>query len=347
MELTNRELSNRKTLAEKKPIAFAKIQRHPSMILEKKSVALIQMQYNYKCNFKCKHCAIERFKDKTRSTLTLDNVKKIANEAHDMGLASICISGGEPLIFKDLDNVVEAIDSSRFVISMDTNGYLLTDEKVRHLVDIGVDRIHLSIDGLEDNHDKFRNKKNSWSRTINALEYTKKYGLGVIVNIVATKSLLKNGELLRQLEYIKQFGEHASIIYAKPVGAFENDREEILDHDDIVYIQTLTKQYNCSTHLSLNCGYDFGCLCFKRHFSITAYGDVLPCPWIPISMGNVLMEPLDVIVDRGLSYQWFSYNSRHSCLSGDRTSEFYNKILTQLSSHAEYPVHYSKIKWDA
>lgn len=346
MKRTKRENKNRSTLQEKKPLAYEKIITHPDKIKRKECVALIQLQYNYKCNFKCKHCAIEKFKQGEGRMLTVTDVRNIADQADAMGLASICISGGEPLIFPDLKDLVDAIGPERFVISMDTNGWLLTEEKVKWLVDIGVDRIHLSMDGLAENHAEFRGVKGSWERCVKALDYCKEYGLGVIINIVATKSLVKSGEMEKQLEYIKQFGEHASIIYAKATGSFEAYKDEILDSKDLAYIQSFTSKYNCSTHLSPNCGHSFGCLCFKRHMSITAFGDVLPCPWIPITMGNIFEEDLKTIIERGLANKWFSYDSKYTCLSGNRDSEFFQRIIPQIDKSDEYPVSWKQINWD-
>lgn len=345
MPLTVRENNNRSKLQNKKPLAYAKIEKHPEMIGQGKSVALIQLQYNYACNFKCQHCAIEKFKQPRGLVLTPVDVKRIADEADKMGLASICISGGEPLIFPDLPDVIRAIGPERFCISIDTNGWMLEEEKVKWLVENGVDRIHLSLDGLSDNHDAFRHKQGSWDKCIEALPFCKKYGLGVIINIVATKSLVKNREIEKQLEYTKQFGFHTSIIHAKPVGSFEEFKNEICDSKDIAYIQSLTKKYNASTHLSPNCGYEFGCLCFKRHFSITSYGDVLPCPWIPITMGNIFVEKLEDIVKRGLTIKWFSYDHKFSCQSGNCDTYFYKHILPQIEKSGEYPAEWRKIKW--
>jgi len=344
--MTERELQNRIKLKDKKPAAYAKVIKHADKIMKKESVALIQLQYNYMCNFKCKHCAIEKFKQHQTRSLAVADVKRIADQADAMGLASICISGGEPLIFPDLKDVVDAIGPDRFVISIDTNGWLLSEEKIKWLVDIGVDRIHLSVDGLEENHNMFRGAKGSWQKCIDALKYCKKYGLGVIINIVVTKSLIKSGELIKQLEFIKQFGQHASMIYAKATGAFEDCKDEILDTKDLDYVQSLTKKYNASTHLSPNCGHELGCLCVKRHFSITANGDVLPCPWIPITLGNIFEEDLETIVKRGLGIKWFSYDNKYSCLSGNKDSEFYKRIMPQTDKADTYPADWKKINWD-
>lgn len=342
--MNEREAENRNHLQDKKPLAYAKIIKHPEMIKQKKCVALIQLQYSYKCNFRCKHCAIEGFRKKGGRTLTVADVKRIADQADAMGLASICISGGEPLMFPNLAAIVKAIGPERFVISMDTNGWLLTEEKVKWLVSLGIDRIHLSMDGLEDNHNKFREVYGSWIRCVKAIDYCKTHGLGVIINIVATKSLLNSGQLVAQLDYIAQFGQHASIIFAKPTGAFEDCKDEILDDKDIAYIQTLHSKYNTSTHLSTNCGHEFGCMCFKRHLSITAQGDVLPCPWIPITIGNIFSEDLQSIITRGLGIKWFSYDHKFSCQSGNRDTEFYKTIMPQINKSVNYPVPWEEIR---
>lgn len=346
---TQQEEHNRKTIKERKPEWFKKIEKHPEMIKQGKCVALVQLQYKYDCNFKCKHCAIARFQEKGNGVLTPKDVKIIADQCDKMGLGSICISGGEPLYWpeEELKAVVDAIGQERFCISVDTNGYFLTDEKIKWLVDIGVDRIHLSIDGLENNHSMFRGNKASWGKCIGSLENCKKHGLGVIINIVTTKSLIKSGELEKQLEFVAQFGFHTSMIFAKPVGAFEGSKDEVLGNDELKYVQSLTDKYNCSTHLSVNCGHHFGCLCFKRHFSITAHGDVLACPWIPIKFGNILKEPLQDIVYRGLEMKWFSYDYKFSCLSGNRDGYFYKNIIPQIQKASSYPAEYKEIDWGA
>jgi len=169
--------------------------------------------------------------------------------------------------------------------------------------------------------------------------------LGVIINIVATKSLVRSKEMEKQLEFLQQFCFHASMIYAKPVGTFEEAKGEVLNQEDFDYLETLTKKYNCSTHLTVNNATDLGCLCFKRHFSITAFGDVLPCPWLPISMGNVFEEDLGTIMNRGLNNPWFSFDNKFTCHSGNSDSFFYQNIVSQIEKFDEYPVPYKKIDW--
>ena len=350
MTQTEREKEGRRRLQEKKPRVYEKIMKQAQMIKEKKSVAFIQLEYDYRCNFKCEHCSIEAFKKPGRGhrKLTVADVKSIADQADAMDLPSICISGGEPTIFPELKDLVGAIDPRRFSVSMDTHGWFLTEEKIKWLVDIGLDRIHLSIDGLEADHDEFRRKEGSWQRCVDALPLCKKHGLGVIVNIVVTKSDLKSGALVKHLEYLKQFNVYSSLFYAKPIGGFKESKDEVLNTEDHNYLDKLTEIYNAGTRHSLVNGYFFKCFTFKKQFSITGYGDVMPCPWIPITFGNLFEEKLETIVNRGLEMEWFSYDYLQECLCGNSDSFFYRHIMPQADEIAKidgYPVDWRKINW--
>lgn len=348
MELTEREKRLRMTLQEKKPQVYEKIQTIPQRIKEGKSIALMQLQKNYSCNQNCLHCAISEFRKHLKgANLSVENIKQIADEAHEYGIWSICISGGEPLLFKDLSETIDAINPNRFVLSMDTNGSLLNKEKIKWLVEKGVDRIHLSIDGMSDNHNHFRKTKDdAWQHNIDLLPICRENNLGVIVNIVATKDLVKSKQIETQLNFIKDFGFHSSLIYAKHVGTFKDAKDQVLNSQDLEYLETLTKQYNCSTHLTINNGLDIGCLCYKRHFSILPNSESLACPWIPISMGNVIKEGLVTVIERGLNNPWFSWKNKFTCHSGNKDSYFYQNIISQIDNFPnEYPVSWEKINW--
>jgi len=344
---TERETKNLQTIEYKKPQAWEKIKNIPNQIKAGKSIGLMQLIYDLRCQMRCEHCGIQGFIDNKKDTkLSLERVKDLADQAHEYGLYSLCISGGEPLIFPDLEKLIDAIGPERFVLSMDTNGLALDEDKIKWLVSKGVDRIHLSIDGMSDNHSKFRKvKTNSWSNNIEMLPLCKKNNLGMVINIVATKDLVRSGEIEKQLEFLKTFDQHSSLIYAKPVGTFEEAKDQVLNQEDLDYLETLTKKYNCSTHLTVNNGLDIGCLCFKRHFSVSPFGDVLPCPWLMIGMGNIFEESLETILNRGLSNPWFSWDNKFTCHSGNEDSFFYQNIIPQIEKLEDYPANWEDIDW--
>ena len=240
------------------------------------------------------------------------------------------ITGGEPLVFKDFDALVEAIDPQKFYINCDTNGWFLDDAKARHLKAIGVDRIQLSIDSLDaEAHDAFRKAPGSYDRAIRAIEASQKAGLDIFIQTVVTKQRLHSEEFVRFVEYFNGWGLNVFVTYAKPVGAWEGNTDVIVDRDDMDYMRELEKKYNLCTHLSPAYGIDMGCIAVKGMISVTQYGDVLPCPYMHTSIGNVFQEPLKEIIQRGFDIKYFG-EYQDTCLIAEDKDFIVNYIENRI-----------------
>jgi MoaA/NifB/PqqE/SkfB family radical SAM enzyme len=259
--------------------------------------------------------------------MTPGDVANLADQADAMGLARFVITGGEPLIFKDLDEIVAAIGPRRFYINMDTNGWFLDDARARHLKEIGVDRIQLSIDSFDaDEHDEFRGVKGSHERAMRAADSAVKAGLQIFIQTVVTKKRLYSDEFIKFIEYFNGKGIGVFVSYAKPVGAWEGNFGDIVTKDDMRYFtDVLEKKYNVYTHLTPAYGLNFGCIAVKQMFSVTHTGDVLPCPYMQISIGNIFKEPLKDIIARGFSINCFG-ERRDTCLIAEDVN-FIKKYL--------------------
>ncbi len=344
------ENKRREWLKKTKPLVYEKVLRFNDKIARGEGIPIIQFQYNYSCNFKCEHCSIEKFqmsrKEETgsgRRYFKIDDVKELSRQADEMGLTTFVITGGEPLIFKDFDDLVKAIDPDKFWIVSDTNGWHLDEEKARHLKDIGVDKIQLSLDGVDaETHDSFRRRSGSWERCLKAVEACRKVGLHVILSTVVWRSRVRSKEFTDYLEIAKQLGVGTYVSYAKPVGAYEGRYDQMLTTDEEAYLRELEKKYDVFTHMTPSYGMDIGCIAVKRILPVTRYGDVLPCPYIPVSLGNFFEEPLKDIVNRGLNLHWFNPRVKMPCLCGiDRT--FINKVIVPTYGNVHVPVHYTNI----
>jgi len=307
-QFKNTESEKRAILQRNKPYVYEKVLKFTDKLKKGESVAIVQFQYDFACNFKCQHCSISRFQGKfeDKRPFTIEDVKKLSREADELGLARFVITGGEPLIFKDLDELVEAIDPSKFYINVDTNGWFLDDAKAKHLKEIGVDRIQLSIDSLDaKEHDNFRRAPGSHERCIKAIQAAKNAGLEIFIQTVITHTRLYSDEFI---EFIKYFNDEAITVfvsYAKPVGTWEGVYDELVTTGDINYFRELEKKHNICTHLTTAYGRDLGCIAVKGMISVTKYGDILPCPYIHTSIGNVFEEPLKDIIQRGMDTKFF------------------------------------------
>ncbi|MBR7119646.1 MAG: radical SAM protein [Lentisphaeria bacterium] len=337
-ELNSVEQSRRNYLKEQKPRVYEKVMQFSDKVARGESIAIIQFQYDYTCNLRCQHCSVKRFQGKKEGrTFTLDDVRDFCRQADELGLANFVITGGEPLVFPDFDKLVEAIDPSRFYIVSDSNGWLLDDEKARHLKSIGVDKIQLSLDSLDaQEHDEFRRRAGSHERAMRAIDACQKAGLNIILSTVVTHQRIHSEEFIEYLEFAKSKGVGTFVTYAKPVGSWEGKFDMLVTKEDMAYMRdVLEKKYDVFTHLTPSYGLDLGCIAMKRMISVTKYGDVMPCPYIHVSIGNVFEEPLKDIIERGMNIKWFGKHV-NTCLIAE-SRPFIDKYIVPTYSK-ELPV---------
>jgi Fe-coproporphyrin III synthase len=108
-----------------------------------------------RCNLECAHCYMEGSPHR-RETLDLDIVLQSVRECRSLGVGSISITGGEPLLYPNLDRVLAcAAEQSDLKITLCTNGTLITDRRAARFGELGL-RMNVSIDGRPDFHDEFR-----------------------------------------------------------------------------------------------------------------------------------------------------------------------------------------------
>lgn len=307
MELSAQERERREYLKKTKPIVFEKVSRFTEKYNRGESIALIQLQYNYMCNMHCEHCSIASYQRNAigKRSLTPDDVAELARQADELGLARFVISGGEPTTFPDLDELVKAIDPSRFFINSDSNGYLLA-EKAQHMKEIGIDRIQLSIDSLNpEEHDRFRRKPGAWQRAMAGIEECKRVGLPLYIQTVVTKQRLYTDEFEEFVRFFNNKDLGVFISFAKPVGAYAGHYESMINEKDLAYERELEKKYHLFTHLTPGYGLKMGCVGVKGFISVTQYGDVQPCPYFHCSIGNIFDTPLKEILARGKKIKYF------------------------------------------
>ncbi len=332
------EDDKRNKLRKEKPYVYGKVMKFEERLKKGESIAIIQFQYNYTCNFRCIHCSVKRFQGKKdKRSFTLADVTSLSRQADEMGLGRFVITGGEPLVFKDFDALVEAIDPQKFYINCDTNGWLLDEQKAKHIRSIGVDRIQLSIDSLDrEEHDKFRRAPGSYERAMKAVDIARDAGLAIFIQTVVTKQRLHSDEFLEFVQYFNKKGVGVFVTYAKPVGSWEGNFDVLVDKKDIDYMKELEKKHDVYTHLTPAYGLNMGCIAVKGMVSVTQYGDVLPCPYIHISIGNVFQEPLKDIFKRGLDIKYFGEHVDTCLIAEDR--EFIQKYVVNGIYNKPLPV---------
>jgi MoaA/NifB/PqqE/SkfB family radical SAM enzyme len=308
-ELKPEEISNRNKLREEKPYVYEKVMKFDEKIKRGESIAIIQLQYSYACNMACQHCSVKSIQDQGRNNrrvLTPEDVRELCRQADELGLARFEINGGEPFVVKNYDDIVKAIEPQKFYINTVTNGWLLNEQRAKHLKDIGVDRVQVGIDSLSaEEHDSFRRRNGAHRRALQAVDACRKSGLDVFVTTVVTKQRLYSSEFQEFIKYFNKDGVGVFMTFAKPVGAWEGKFDILVTREDLAYAREMEKTHNVFSHLTSAYGIEGGCLAVRGLIGVTPYGDVMPCQYIFVRIGNIFEEPLRIILERGMRLKPF------------------------------------------
>jgi len=303
------DVDTRERIRTLKPKVYDKVIHFDEMMATNKPISLIQMQYRYDCNMKCQHCSVSTIQHQPMNgarTLDPSSVKDFCDQADALGWARFEFNGGEPLIVKDFDKVIQAVGPDRFHITTVTNGWLVNESRAKHLKDLGVDRIQVSIDSLKpEDHDSFRNTRGAYYRARRAIQVSRDIGLDTFITTTVTRERLYSPEFLAFLEYFNAEGAGIMCTFAKPVGQWTGKYDVMLNPSDMDYFKDLERRYRVFSHLTPSHGIDMGCLAVRGLIAVTPYGDVLPCQYIFVSLGNIFTEPLKDIMDRAMNLGWF------------------------------------------
>ena len=110
------------------------LMRKLKMMLTKQAFPVTaNLAITHDCQCKCVHCSADPFKSDSKKEVTVDEVKTVVDGALDLGAALVIFVGGEPVLRKELFELIDYVDKSKAIAMIFTNGLLLTKENVSRL----------------------------------------------------------------------------------------------------------------------------------------------------------------------------------------------------------------------
>ncbi len=262
---------------------------------------LMSFAVNDVCNANCKHCSFfEGVDDKNRQVLNLEQAKKLIYDAQELGVSVINFVGGEPLLRKDLPELISSVDKNLSTTTIFTNGILLASQ-AEILKKKGLDGVYVSIDSADSaTHDKKRGTKGLFAKAMQGIEVSKKVGLTVGMSCTITEAEFRSGELAKIIELAKKIGVHEVVIFDTiPTGRLKGCKNLLDNNDWIEDLIAYTKKYNQDLSYPGILVYAYatsyrstGCSGGTSYFYVSPYGDISPCDFNHRQFGNILNESL-------------------------------------------------------
>jgi len=118
-----------------------------TLVLKKRVLRSVELAVTYNCQLRCDKCfALKWLEEEKKPFLTVEQIRNLWEQAYNLGAVHINLTGGEPLLRKDICDVVRACKPKGTVVSIVTNAIALTEEKARELKEAGLNTFQISLD---------------------------------------------------------------------------------------------------------------------------------------------------------------------------------------------------------
>lgn len=256
-----------------------------------------------RCGYNCWHCYNA---GRSQADIPLGAIKRLASDLQDMGACVVTLTGGEPLLRSDLEEIARLFDS-RSCLILGTTGDGLTPARAKALHDAGLFAMGISLDSADEaEHDRLRGRKGAFRAALRALQIAADAGLYPYVVSVATREFLKRERFLPFMGFAAESAAlEVHLLEPCATGRLAGRGDVVLAESERRIIFDYQKEIARRDDLPILSSFAylespdaFGCGAGRTHLYIDGSGEVCPCNLVPLSFGNVAREPLKDILDR-------------------------------------------------
>lgn len=290
---------------------------------------LVVWNFTNACNLHCKHCYQNAGK-RAGDELTTEEALHAVDVLADAGVAYIAFSGGEPLAREDFFKIAKHVVERDMAFAVATNGTLLSEKNAKKLKDLGCSYVQVSLDGKKETHNAFRGT-NYFDRTVQGIKNAKKAGVTVGIAMCVTKFNYNeidymidfaeklNADIFMHYNFIPT-GRGKHIIAADLTTemrekllhklASETGKRKISILSTAPQFARVCTDYNATslTHfdvfstrpefgekVAFLADFVGGCGAARLYCALQPNGDVTPCVFLPIKVGNIRKDDFSYI----------------------------------------------------
>jgi len=299
----------------------------------KDDLRLVFWELTARCNLKCCHCRAEARDEFVAGELTTEEVLSVARDVREAGDPIMVLTGGEPLVREDFFDIAKACVGLFSRVALATNGTLVDEATARRIVETGIQRVSVSLDGAKAaTHDAFRGVPGSFEATVRGYDAMARAGASLQVNAtVARHNIDEVGDLLDFVLARKAAAFHVFALVPVGCGAQISDDARLSSkqmEDFLRWLFSKSIELRDRIHIKATCAPQYyrimrevsrekglampasghghgggngmqamtrGCLAGSAVCFISRTGDVQPCGYLPVCVGNVRQQPFGEI----------------------------------------------------
>jgi AdoMet-dependent heme synthase len=255
------------------------------------------------CNMKCSHCYINATDKKLSNELTTQEGKNLIDQICEVSKPLLILSGGEPLLRPDIYELIKYGTAKGLKMGLGSNGSLIDEAVAAKLKAAGIATVSISLDSnIPPQHDEFRGVSGAWQKAVDACKALRKNNVLVQVNTTLTH------ENYSQIDDIMSLAEDIGVenfhlFFLVPTGRGTKLTDISPQKYEDMISTTFAKVSKHRLNVRPSCAPQFmriaqgmgldmrqwvrGCLAGMYYCRVYPNGDVTPCPYLPIKLGNI------------------------------------------------------------
>ncbi len=278
-----------------------------------KDLLLLAINLTRRCNLSCVHCYLDAdtLLHSSDNELTTKEVCHLLDEVVTCGDGTmVVLTGGEPLVRRDLEQIIAHGTKLELAMVVGTNGMMLTERRVTSLKDSGLLGAGISVDSLDaEKHDNFRGQSGAWEKTMAGIEQCRRQQLSFQIHFTITDNnadelaamidfARSSGALVLNIFFLVCTGRGESFSNIQPE-RYERVLAEIIDaqsqYPDLIirprcapHFKRIAFQKDPDSLLNRISGQEGdGCIAGTHYCRVTPEGGITACPYIDTEVGNI------------------------------------------------------------
>jgi len=280
---------------------------------------LLAVNLTRRCNLACAHCYLDAdtLAEGSDGELTTAEVCGLLDEARACGdHPMVVLTGGEPLLRRDLEEIIAYGTRLGLAMVVGTNGMMLTERRVKSLKHAGLLGAGISVDSLDAaTHDAFRGRPGAWEKTMAGIEQCRRQQLSFQIHFSVTED--NADELAAVIDFARSSGARILNVFflvctgrgstftditavryerllTELLAAQKNYPELIIRPRCAPYFKRIAFQQDPHSLLNRISGNEGdGCIAGTHYCRVKPNGGITACPYIEEEVGNVRQQSLD------------------------------------------------------
>jgi len=283
------------------------------------ALRLVFWELTAQCNLTCKHCRAEAQDHSVAGESTTDEILAVAGDIRECADPIVILTGGEPLVRSDIYDIAAACSELFSRVALATNATLIDDDVAQRIAACGIQKVSISLDGATAvTHDAFRGLPGSFDDALRGFDALRRADLPVQVNVTVARHNI--GEMEDILNLAIAHGADAFHVFVLvPVGCGAEIGDELrlspAEMEQVLrWLLDRSLELREQVHVKATCAPQYyrimhevtrakgvrpdgetrgmhamtrGCLAGSAVCFISRTGDVQPCGYLPVKVGNV------------------------------------------------------------